>query len=226
MSSVRSLALTAQLSMTNKCTATEVGMLAYAHARCLEFHLRHEGDEKLINLFGRILSPEELEDLLRAPQRPLWVLHFLTLKCADAHDLKEVKNVRLLVSLMTEVQNMLRITQEIQRIQSTREPWSYQKHMRLTTQIWLGVLPFALLPPLQFITPLFCGFIGFVVYKLDDVSVELMNPYGFDRSDLPICLINERLREEMRSLLLAYLLGSTERRRRELFEALGCESVA
>mmetsp|Transcript_55837 Transcript_55837/g.103340 ORF Transcript_55837/g.103340 Transcript_55837/m.103340 type:complete len:455 (+) Transcript_55837:41-1405(+) len=225
MSAVRSLSLTAQLSMTNKCTAAEVGLLAYAHARCLEFHLRHEGDEKLRELFGRLLSKKQLEDLLKAPQRPLWVLQFLTLKCADAHDVKEVKNVRLLVAMMVEVQHMVKITQELQRIQSTREPWSYQRHMRLTTQFWLGVLPLAIMPPLQFVTPFFCGIIGYVVYKLDDVSVELMNPFGYDRSDLPICLINERLRAEIEHLLMVYLAGSTEKRRRELFEALGCEAA-
>ena len=40
----------------------QVSMLAYAHARCLEWHLRHEGEEKLIDLFSRILSERQLQE--------------------------------------------------------------------------------------------------------------------------------------------------------------------
>lgn len=46
--------------------------------------------------------------------------------------------------------------------------------------------------------------IGFVVLKLDDVSIELQNPFGFDKSDLDICALTDLYQETLHAQLLAY----------------------
>jgi predicted membrane chloride channel (bestrophin family) len=46
---------------------------------------------------------------------------------------------------------------------------------------------------------------SYVVFKIDDVAVELTNPYGFDKSDLHICVLNDSLHEELKDSLMTYL---------------------
>ena len=100
------------------------------------------------------------------------------------------------------VQNIVVNSERLHRIRETPEPWSYQKHMRLTAMIWLGILPLSVLPTLQWSTPLFSVAIGYVVFKLDDISVELQNPFGFDRSDLSICILNDEFQQHTYHSLL------------------------
>ena len=100
------------------------------------------------------------------------------------------------------VQSIVVNSERLHRIRETPEPWSYQKHMRLTAMIWLGILPLSVLPTLQWSTPLFSVAIGYVVFKLDDISVELQNPFGFDRSDLSICILNDEFQQHTYHSLL------------------------
>ena len=54
------------------------------------------------------------------------------------------------------------IQEALEVISSTPEPWSYQKHLRLTTQLWLTIMPLALLPSLHLATPILGTAIGSV----------------------------------------------------------------
>lgn len=204
MSSTRNLTLTAQLAINEKAVAVEAGMLAYAHARAVELTLRHASDDEYIEVLKNLLTDSQLESCLNASNRPVWLLQHMTLRFSHAYDAQQVKNVRLLVALMNDIEKMMNIDQEMLRIQGVAEPWTYQKHMRLTTQLWLGLLPIAILPSVQFATPLFCGVIGYVVYKLDDVARELTNPFGLDHSDLGVCLLNDQLQREIADMLVVY----------------------
>jgi hypothetical protein len=46
----------------------------------------------------------------------------------------------------------------------------------------------------------------YIVFKLDDVAVELTNPFGYYKSDLPICLLNDQLAKECVEALTMYLV--------------------
>eukprot|EP00930_Biecheleria_cincta_P049948 TRINITY_DN35137_c0_g1_i1.p1 TRINITY_DN35137_c0_g1~~TRINITY_DN35137_c0_g1_i1.p1 ORF type:complete len:416 (+),score=51.78 TRINITY_DN35137_c0_g1_i1:152-1399(+) len=205
LSAARKLTLTAQLAITDKALATEVAMLSYAHVRGVEFHLRRVGDDHYTESLRYLLTPPQLQQMLAAPQRPLWLAQHLTLTLSRAYDAKLIKNVRLLVALMNDVEKLMERTQSLQRLGSLPEPWTYQKHMRLTTQLWLGMLPLALLPSLSAATPLLATSIAYTVYKLDDVSVELTLPFGHDRSDLSICMYGDALQREVWNLIEVYI---------------------
>lgn len=205
LSAARKLTLSAQLAITDKALATEVAMLSYAQVRGVEFHLRRVGDAQYAEALRFLLTPPQLQQMLAAPQRPLWMAQHLTLTLSHAYDAKQIKNVRLLVSLMNDVEKLMERTQSLQRLGSLPEPWTYQKHMRLTTQLWLGMLPLALLPSLSAATPLLAASIAYTVYKLDDISVELTLPFGSDRSDLSICMYGDALQREIWNLIEVYI---------------------
>ncbi len=92
---------------------------------------------------------------------------------------------------------MLHRLEQLYCLQATPEPWAYQKHLRLTALLWLSFLPFVLIPSLHLFAIPISSVIGYVVFKLDDVSVELQDPFGWDHSDLTICVLNDHLKAQV-----------------------------
>merc|ERR1712228_693936 len=84
------------------------------------------------------------------------------------------------------------------------EPWAYMKHLRFSTSLWLGMLPLAFLPSMLYTTPVVTTALGYVVFKLDDISIELQSPFGGDKSDIGICLLGDTLQRELHVMMLAY----------------------
>ena len=115
-----------------------------------------------------------------------------------------VKNVRSLVALQDIVNAHARLIQRLWVIQTTTEPVTYQKHLRFTAMIWLGFLPWTLVPALGLWAIPVSGVIGFVVFKLENVAAILQNPFGLHNSAIPICLQNDVFRRGVRSMLLHY----------------------
>ena len=76
--------------------------------------------------------------------------------------------------------------------------------MTNTQQLWLFNLPLVVVPSLHLATIPMCACMSFFVYKLDEVSAELQNPYGFDASDIALGTINDRLQRDMSQLTLEY----------------------
>merc|ERR1711924_451708 len=112
--------------------------------------------------------------------------------------------VRATVALQNHVSGLIHSVDQLQRIRSTPEPWSVQKHIKFTMLVWLGVLPIALVPGVMWATPVFATSIAYVVFKLDDLSIEMQNPFRLERSDLNLCILNDELQRELHSALLAY----------------------
>ena len=201
LANLRGLAQASNAYVRNKGVGIDIGLWAYAYARARELHLRKDNDEKYVTIFTGIMSRTELDRMFEYPMRPNFVGEQLTQKLSAAFDRGEVKGIRALVAMEELVQRVIRNGNSLHRIRFTPEPWSYQKHLRFTAMLWLGILPISLMPSLTWFTPILSSAIGYVVFKLDDISVELQNPFGFDRSDLSICLLNDDFQAELKMLL-------------------------
>lgn len=195
------------LSVTDKALAVELSMLGYAFVRAAEFHMRLDPDSRYLEAFSALLPEKVLQELLAAPHRPHFLAHHINKRIADAYDAGSTKNVRLVVAMQSLINSLVQTMEGIECIRSTPEPWSYQKHNALLIKLWLSILPVALVPTLHFATPILGSSIGYVVYKLEDVAVEICNPFGVDKSDISVCVMIDRFQLE----LLAGLLAEVQR---------------
>ncbi|CAE7753964.1 unnamed protein product, partial [Symbiodinium necroappetens] len=205
LSSARSLGQEAQLCCNDKASAMELSLLGYAFVRSAEFHVRLEPPERYVEAFVYLLPKPILEDLLAAPHRPYFLTQRLTSRLADAYDAGHTKNVRLVVAVQNHVNKLAQIMEDMETLRSTPEPWGYQKHNALLMQLWLAILPVALTPTLLWATPLLGASIGYAVYKLEDVAVEICNPFGMDNSDISLCIMNDRFQQELLAALQTWL---------------------
>lgn len=129
----------------------------------------------------------------------------------DAHNRDAMHGIRSLVAQQSTLERLTRHIEDLQRVQRTPEPWAFQKHLRLTILLWLWGLPLTLLPSMLWATPLVASSMAYVIFKLEDVAVEVQNPYGFTQSDIALCLLNDRLQAEMLCAMSTYAMRHAHR---------------
>mmetsp|Transcript_22310 Transcript_22310/g.51685 ORF Transcript_22310/g.51685 Transcript_22310/m.51685 type:complete len:406 (-) Transcript_22310:185-1402(-) len=205
VSSARSACRDAQLCCSDKAAATELSLLAYAAVRATEFHVRLDPAERYREAFAPLLPAPDLEELMQAPHKPHFLLQRFSSRLSDAYDAGHAKNVRLVVAVHSHAEKLTRTLEGIEMLRSTPEPWSYQKHNALLIQLWLALLPVALMPTLLWATPVLGTALGYAVYKLEDVAAEICNPFGVDKSDVSLCLLNDKFQQQLLVELLTWL---------------------
>lgn len=73
-----------------------------------------------------------------------------------------------------------------ERIRTTPLPYAYSMLIYRTTWAYCLLLPLALLDGTGWMTPLFCGLVGYTFLGLAEVSEELVYPYGQTENSLPL----------------------------------------
>ena len=193
--------------------AQQLSITALSIARAAEYGLRKVEPEvqgralaRLTGLAGRQgdrFAAEE-EAMVRSRNRPQHMSATLGAQLSEAFDSGYIKNVRSLVALQDMNARMARLSNKLWTIQATSEPVASQKHVRFTALAWLGFLPWSIVASYGLVAVPISGIVGFVVFKLESVAAVLQNPFGQLYSDIPICLFNDLLQQDVRETLLYF----------------------
>jgi len=73
-----------------------------------------------------------------------------------------------------------------ERIRKTPMPFIYAVHGRHLLLLYLGTLPFVLVPVMGWIAPLSVGLIAFGLLGIEAAGLEIEDPFGNDANDLPL----------------------------------------
>ena len=209
------------------CRATEAEMhkITGEEARAMYEHLllRHEADgdgvggggreaddelaereASLAYLLGAAEQKWRVEMLVNAQNAPVFALQQLTAMLRVAFDRGLITNIRALIATHSSVEKMVLAHAACQRVQLTPEPYSYTALMKTSSVLWAAGVPLVLMPTLQLATIPMGAMLSFFVAKLDEISAELQNPYGYDISDVGMGSINRRLQRELAQSTLLY----------------------
>eukprot|EP00727_Mastigamoeba_balamuthi_P008824 m51a1_g4564 hypothetical protein (378) ;mRNA; r:122867-124379 len=105
----------------------------------------------------------------------------VSLKKAQAIDGREMDQ------LSAEISGMLDAWGGLQRIRGTPTPFAYAHHIKLFVHLYCFTIPFALLGTMGlYYTPLAAVFIAYVLMGIDDIAVQIEEPFGTDPNDLPV----------------------------------------
>ena len=133
--------------MTDVQVATELSLLVAAFPRATEMKLRLNTDDDYRRVFAELLG-DKVEAMIAAPNRGAYLTlqtNFLMKDAINAGHIRGIpRALPALVTLQKVIERMNRTQEAIALLQSTPEPWSYQKHMRFTMAVWLTILPVAL----------------------------------------------------------------------------------
>lgn len=156
------------------------GLIGFMHA--LRHHLR--GTSSAGQLKGW-LSQEVQQRLEDAPNQPSLILGALGRSYADAAREVGLDSI-LLAQMDRELSGMSRVLGGCERLKSTPIPFAYILLLHRTVHVYCFMLPFCLIGPLGWFTPVVVGVIAYTFFGLDAIGEQIEDPFDVLPNGLPL----------------------------------------
>jgi putative membrane protein len=141
---------------------------------------------------GRGLGPmesqlprEEAEAVLAQPHIPLATAIKVSSLLRSARD-RGIISDYIYVALDANMQQLIDYMGACERIHKTPLPFAYVVHLRRSLILYTYTLPFAFVREVGWWTPLAVISVAFVFFGIEEIGVEIEDPFGEDDNDLPL----------------------------------------
>jgi putative membrane protein len=88
-----------------------------------------------------------------------------------------------------------------ERILRTPIPFAYAQHIKAFLALFVFSCPFAMADAMGWYTPIAAGVIAFALFGIDEIGVEIEDPFGYDPNDLPLDRIGDTIDADVAALL-------------------------
>jgi putative membrane protein len=158
---------------------------------------------------SRVLAPcskelpaEAVGQVLNAQHLPLAVAGQITRVLAAARDKQVISDI-VLTAIDHNVNLLIDYIGACERIHRTPIPFAYMVHLRRALILYCFTLPFALVGDFHWWTIAGTFLVAYVFFGIEEIGVEIEDPFGFDDNDLPL----ERFCQTIEANVLAVLEG-------------------
>lgn len=156
--------------------------LLVAFAIATKLHLR---SEKLDSEISALLPTDYYKKLQTINNPPLEIAFWIGDYLQQSYEKNRIHPYQLSAMLKL-LDNMVDVLGICERILKTPIPLAYIIHLRQLIFLYCFTAPFELINSLGGLTPLFVGVIAFTVFGIEEIGVEIENPFGHDANDLPL----------------------------------------
>jgi putative membrane protein len=156
--------------------------LLVAFAIATKLHLRSENLDPEI----ATLLPKDYYEKLQTMNNPPLEIAFWIGDYLQKQYEKGCIHPYQLSAMLKLLDNMVDVLGICERILKTPIPLAYIIHLRQLIFLYCFTAPFELINHLGWTTPLFVGVIAFTVFGIEEIGVEIENPFGHDANDLPL----------------------------------------
>jgi len=87
-----------------------------------------------------------------------------------------------------------------ERIAKTPVPFAHAQHIKTFLLLFCFSAPFALVESMGLVTPLVAALLAFALFGIDEIAVEIEDPFGYDPNDLPLDRIGQTLAADLEAL--------------------------
>jgi len=143
---------------------------------------------------------DDVGKLLREHDTPLSLATHITSQIAAATQSGLITDVQQM-ALDHNVQLLIDYLGGCERIHSTPLPFPYAVHLRRALIIYCFTLPFALVKNFGWDTVAATLLIAYVFFGIEEIGVEIEDPFGTDDNDLPLDEICANIERSLRELL-------------------------
>ena len=187
----------------------KITQLLPAFAIATKLHLRSEPiDRELTNL----ISVEQHELLRQQAHPPLTILGWLR-GWIELQFQRRLISDRQYVYLFELIDILNSSLGAYERILHTPIPLAYSLHLRHLIYLYCLLFPFQVVDSLQWLTiPATC-LVAFALFGIEEIGVEIQNPFGYDENDLELdryCEIIRRNVEEIATTTNDYQYSSID----------------
>lgn len=106
------------------------------------------------------------------------------------------------VELNKEMANFVDNLGGMERIRNTPVPFAYAAHLQLFIMIYFVGLPFGLYDKFHWLSVPAVGAIALILLGINEIGVEIEDPFGDDPNDLPVDKICENIEKNVNQILL------------------------
>ncbi len=146
------------------------------------------------------LPKADAERALAAPHTALAVAENMGRALADLRAQNLVTDYQL-VALDGYVQRLVDSLGVCERIHRTPLPFAYVVHLRRALLLYCVTLPFALVDPFGWYTVLDTLIVSYIFFGIEEIGVEIEDPFGTDDNDLPLEAICKTIERDVRATL-------------------------
>ncbi|NJL46738.1 MAG: hypothetical protein HC929_03575, partial [Leptolyngbyaceae cyanobacterium SM2_5_2] len=168
-----------------------------AFAVAMKLHLRSEPpDQDLANL----VSAEQFTKLQGMNNPPLevafWLADYLQTQAAQGK-----LNPYQLAAWLKALDGLVDALGGCERILKTPIPMAYCIHLKQLLMLYCLALPFQMVASVGWGTPFIVGLISFAVFGIEEIGIEIENPFGHDPNDLPLDTICRTMQQNINDLI-------------------------
>ncbi|MGL5804773.1 MAG: bestrophin family protein [Xenococcaceae cyanobacterium] len=171
--------------------------LLVAFAITTKLHLRSQSANS--ELISFIPKPW-LEKLQTSSNRPLEISFWIGDYLQKQHDRDRVNSYQL-SNMFKLLDSMVDSFGGCERILKTPIPLAYSIHLKQLLLIYCLTLPFQVVKDLEWWTAPIVGIIGFTVFGIEAIGIEIENPFGCDPNDLPLDNICKTIQTNIEELI-------------------------
>ncbi|MDZ8032031.1 MULTISPECIES: bestrophin family protein [unclassified Nostoc] len=106
-----------------------------------------------------------------------------------------------LTSMQELLNNLVDNLGACERILKTPMPLAYALHLKQLLILYCFLLPFQIVEKLGWWTGLISALVGFTVFGIEAIGLEIENPFGYDANDLPLDAICETMKRNIDDLI-------------------------
>lgn len=156
--------------------------LLVAFAVSVKLHLRHEAPNAELEPF---LLPAQYEILKGMNHPPLeiafWIGDYL-----QQQNLRGCLDIYQLTAMNRLLDTMVDVVGICERIQKTPIPLAYTLHLKQLLLIYCLSLPFQMVEEVMWLTGPLVALISFTLLGIEEIGVQIEDPFGYDENDLPL----------------------------------------
>ncbi len=157
-------------------------------------HLLRNTQWSAPELFG----PDDSTRPLAKSHPPLAICTALSEQFKHAHRAGQVSDI-VFTALDQDCHLLVDCIGACERIHKTPLPFAYVVHLRRALLIYCGTLPLALLPTFGWWNLLVVGLVSYILFGIEEIGVEIEDPFGDDENDLPLEQISEGIDRNVRA---------------------------
>ncbi len=159
--------------------------------------LRGETD---LSAVGELATADERARLADVRQRPYVVAGWITTRFARLLDDGHLDGARF-ISIDANLSALADALGGAERIRATPVPFAYAHHIKVFVALFCFSVPFAMVDSMGWYTPGVAAVLAFALFGIDEIGVEIEDPFGYDTNDLPLDKIGDSIERSVKDIL-------------------------
>lgn len=146
------------------------------------------------------LPVDDVAEVLAAQHSPLAVARKLTAVLEQARRDGHLNDYSM-IAADHNIQQLIDYIGACERIRATPMPFAYAVHLRRALIVYCFTLPFALIDKWGWTTVPATLCISYILFGIEEIGVEIEDPFGVDENDLPLDAICQKIEATLRDVL-------------------------